>query len=736
MDTNKLYLPQDPFEGTFAELLPVLKEYPGYVASPKGTLERLIMRLGRDEVRTAEVRELYADQSLDALKAFKDFYGTELADNEFMTTYLGPALQGHGADKKAALFIGPPGAGKSDKVEALKRIWRSGEPMPALDGCTIHDNPLNLLFMVSRVAIKRVNGKASKALPEATSIIEKMNLTEVIDWTLPAVKALVAKTGIEATNAGLAQLALSSDEDFVSVVVYGLGLPKSTRNSIGLPCPKCQDRVYGEFADAVEIADFPMDAMLPALGHGLVDVPEVDEINFNLAEWIGRRNIGNIGRVKDEDPRSVELNGYYCRANRGILILTEALKNPDQAQRINLEALQGRRIPLPQPLAPYHESGLHVEIFVLAHSNEAEYFSFLGDKKKEPYWDRFQRVYVKYPLEAKQAARVTQKMWDVSEYSKPVSADPGDTGVHVEPILFDLEGRLRVLASLEEDPSGVPAMVKLAAYNGEQVRVSGMGTIISVADLRNRASEREGMEGISPRQTAESVIGGLAQRSKKLYADGLVKSPCVTSKDFIQAMFEYLKANVKDKKKRAALEAFLSKDLSVWRRKELSKFVRAAFLESFATECQQTFDKYIEWSNASVLGSLPKSAGSSRIGKLEMDEWLKKIENQPAFGISDGQKDRFRREVQAAVLRYREEHGTGRVPYTVHQGLKECIERFVLSAVSDVVRILSENTSHTAEDMKKLDSALGRLVNEHGFCAHCAGELFDEVSNTKGFIID
>jgi len=164
MDTKKLTLPQDPFEGTFAALLPVLPDFPGYVASPKGTIDRLIARRGRNEARTAIVRELYADPSLEALNAFGNFFGTELADNEFMTTYLGPALMGHGADKKASLFIGPPGAGKSDKVEDIKRIWRSGEPMPCLEDCPIHDNPLNLLFMVPRVAITRVGGKLSQAL--------------------------------------------------------------------------------------------------------------------------------------------------------------------------------------------------------------------------------------------------------------------------------------------------------------------------------------------------------------------------------------------------------------------------------------------------------------------------------------------------------------------------------------------------------------------------------------------
>ena len=326
MNTNKHSLPVDPFEGTFKELLPQLKIYPGYVASPKDTLARLIARRGIDEARTAAVQELYGNPALVARKAFANFFGTELPDNDFITNYLHPALEGHGADKKAALFVGPPGAGKSDKVEDLKRIWRSGEPMPCLEGSPIHDNPLNLLYMIPRVAIHRTGGKASQALPEAARIIGSLDLVDVLDFNLPQCKSVVTKNGVEKTNESLAALALGDTEAFVSLVVYGLGLPKSTRNSIGLPSPQSQDRVFGEFCTPVEIADFPMGAMLPALGHGIVDVPEVDEINFNLAEWIGRRNIANIGRVDSRDPNSVELNGYYCRANRGLLILTEALK--------------------------------------------------------------------------------------------------------------------------------------------------------------------------------------------------------------------------------------------------------------------------------------------------------------------------------------------------------------------------------------------------------------------------
>lgn len=729
----KYFLPKDPYKGNFANLLPLLRQNPYWVASGKATLERLILREGINEARTEELRRLHGSETILAFNAFKKFFGIEASIYEFVKNYLGAAVAGHGVDKQAPLFVGPPGSGKSDTVKAIKKIWRKGEPMPELEGTPCHENPLNLLFMVPLVAVKRADGKYSEAPQQATEIVSKLNLLDVIDWSEPEVKQLVDKHDLEKTNESIAALACADVDDFVSLVAYGLGLPKSTRNNIGMPSPHVQARLYGTHGRVLtEIAEYPMGVMIPALGHGLVDVPEVDPLQFNIATWVGRKNYTK--KVdSDENPDSVQLSGYFDRGSRGIVILTEGLKNTKESWRILLEALQDRSIPLPEPLAAYHEERLFFEGMILIHTNEAEYRNFLADPTLEPYWDRVVPVDWKYPLEVSQASKVSRKMYEQSDYSKPV--DKG--GAHVEPILFDYEAALRVLSYLELDQNGVPPLVKLDAYDGKQVRSSGMGTVIEVADLRARASIREGMEGLSPRLTAEKVIGPLAQEARDLFIEGKRPAPCVTSRDFRERMYDVLRRKVADPKKRAALKGYLDSDLETWRRKKLSKFVRAAFLESFAKECQDTFDKYVEWSNASVLGSTPKNAGSSRVTRMEMEEWLRKLENQPGFQVTSGQTDRFRREVQAAVARWVEENGVGkRVPYTVHRAMQECIERFVLSAVTDVVRIISDSTARSNDDQKKLEGARSRLISEHGFCPHCANALFEEVSRTRNFIIE
>lgn len=731
---NQLNLPLDAYVGNLAGLIPILPVHPGLVANPKSTIARLIARKGVNVQLTDLVRDRYGDPSLTAYNAFNSFHGTFIADNQLITEYLVPALEGHGEDKKGILFVGPPGGGKSDKVEALKALWRTGEPMPTLAGCPIKESPLNLFTALPRVALNRVGGRASRAHSAATSMIAALRLAEQLNWNARACKQ-ARLNGLDTTNEALATLALQDVRTFVDVVVYGLNLPKATRNTVGNPCPICMEAVLGRFSNnPVDIADFDIGAMYPAHGDGTVDVPEVDALNFSTAEWIGRRNIRNIGTVDPADPRSVEYDGYYCRANRGMIILAEILKNPPRSHRSNIELLQSRRIPIAAPHAAYTESGLHIVAMLLGHTNEAEYNQFKADATNEAYFDRYHVIYHPYPREANEAKKITEKMWSLSDFSNPVE----EGGVHLEPLLTELEARFRVLTALEEDPERVPLMLKLGAYNGDLVRGSGMGTIVNAGELRQRASIREGMEGVSPRQTAETVLGGLAARAKMLAGQGAIESPCVTSREFVSAMFAWIKSNVADANKGKAYAGFLSDDLAKWRRKELSTIVRASFLESFEKECWDTFDKYVEWSNAAVLNKNPRSAGSSetRVTTRERDDFLRDIEAGLGLGVTDAQKLTFRREVQAAVNEWQREHPGQKLRYDVHLGLKDCIEKLVLSKVSGLVKILTENAAHTTEERKRLEGARQRLITEHGFCSYCANELFAEVGSTQNFLVD
>lgn len=723
---DNLSLPQEPFSGTFAQVLPLIVKHPALVETAKSRLFRLMIREGFDELRSVEIQRIYGKESLRAYKAMKDFFGVEIPVDSIVTGYLGAACMGAEADKQALLLIGPPGAGKSDQVQQFKRLYRGSEPIPFLSGSPVHDNPLALLYMIPNLARHRAKGRPAETKVLVAQQIDKLGVLELINWDRSEVKAILEKHGVtDKSGKGLSEI--RDVEDFVSLITFGLGLPKATRNSIGKPDPFSRERLLAQFKPekAYEnVADFEIESMFFDMddegNFGIVDVPEVQPLNFDISTWIGSENLSRMGRVQPDDPRSIDLNGAFDRGNRGIVVLTEGLKNPPEAHRVLLEALQGRRVGIPQPLG----GSLHWEGLVIIHSNEGEYNKFLSDKVNEPYWDRFLRVLVPYPLEASEAAKITRKLWSLSDYNRPVS----EGGVHMEPILPEYEARLRVLSYIEDDDV-VSRMVKLNAYDGKQIRAKGMGTIVDVRDLRKRATWREGMEGISPRDTAKT-LGSLAAEKKG-------RTDCITTRDVRDRVHELLKVNVTDPKRRERLEGFLATELEEWRRKELGRIVRAAFVPEFGKECQDTFDKYVDWSNSAARGVTPRNAsGYTRISISEMENFLREIESDPDWGVSSSQAPKFRQEIQAAVSDYMREKGSAKVPYTVHEGIRNCIERFVLKQVKDVVRIFSSTSSRDEEDKKKLTGVKERLIKQHGFCPHCADQLLLEVEMTRDFLVE
>jgi len=80
------------------------------------------------------------------------------------------------------------------------------------------------------------------------------------------------------------------------------------------------------------------------------------------------------------------------------------------------------------------------------------------------------------------------------------------------------------------------------------------------------------------------------------------------------------------------------------------------------------------------------------------------------------------------------DHKTVDVPYTAFEPLKNAIERYVSGRVKDTARILSSTSARSAEDNRKLESALDRLVKDYGYCRKCADEVLKEAEETRDFL--
>lgn len=782
-ENPELYLPVDPFpfafegeglKATLKDLLKVVRRHPAYFETTHAAMHRLFIREGLDHSRTDDVLR-FIGKEVPAYLSCKKFFGVEESIHEVVNDYFGQARMGGRARRKAIAITGSPGSGKSDFVNLLTRdILRKREPIPMLAGSPMGNNPLSALFLPNLIAAKKCRNRSAEQRAELIRIIESLDLTgeAELNFDNADLVEIVTKHGFDAgqelTSEDLATICAASEKDFVHVVCYGLDLPKSTVDSLVEPDPWSQDVVLGEFFGpglidpmiredagldekfmalkgkkkddpaygrfddkyAVELCDFPIDNIHMSRGEGIVDVAEVQPINFDLKVWRGDENIGTIGMYDDRDPRTVSLNGYF---NKGkFVVLTEGFRNPSEGFRVLLEALEGQRLPLPEPLAAHHPDGVRWEGAVLIHSNDEQWNKFFSDPAHRAHNDRLHWVSWRYPLEPKQSAMVNAKLYNASAYGR--SAEDG--GVHLEPLMEAYTGMFRVFTHIDWDSKGgLPVMSVLNAFNGETVRQTGMGTEIDVRALRQDAPWTEGLPGMSPREM-DSHIGTLAATALDEYTRGLRSSAGFTVAELRDHLILKFRKDPRiDKKDKERWIGFLEGDLETkFRRVELSRVYKAAFIPNFADLAQQFFRKYLEYIRAINQG-IPRSglAGGQVLTEQKMQQFLQEIESSDSIRINTAQADKFRANVLVAVDAYKDEHGVPEPPYTCHEGLRRCIESYVLRQGKDITGVVGL-TSMSKEERERLDSAKQRLIEEHGYDSYTAEQLLLEVATTRDFL--
>jgi serine protein kinase len=68
-----------------------------------------------------------------------------------------------------------------------------------------------------------------------------------------------------------------------------------------------------------------------------------------------------------------------------------------------------------------------------------------------------------------------------------------------------------------------------------------------------------------------------------------------------------------------------------------------------------------------------------------------------------------------------------RFEYTSHDRLREAIEKKLFADLRDVVKITTSTKTPDAEQLKRINEVVDRLVAEQGYCAVCANELLKYV---------
>jgi serine protein kinase len=136
------------FEGSFLDYLNIVKENPEAVKLAHKRVYEMIISKGVEELKAEEnprVRKIYGNDTIRKYGFFRDeFYGIDKVIMKLVSYFKSAAMKGEEA-RQVLYLVGPVGAGKSSIVESLKSALEDCEPVFALKGCPMHEEPLHLI---------------------------------------------------------------------------------------------------------------------------------------------------------------------------------------------------------------------------------------------------------------------------------------------------------------------------------------------------------------------------------------------------------------------------------------------------------------------------------------------------------------------------------------------------------------------------------------------------------------
>ncbi len=136
------------FSGTFLDYLQLVKNDPDITMLAHERMYRIISQPGVDIIKTEDhprLRRIYGNDVIKRYKFFeRDFFGIDKVIMELVRFFHSATMRGE-ESRQVLYLVGPVGSGKSSIMEALKKALELSEPVYALKGCPMREEPLHLV---------------------------------------------------------------------------------------------------------------------------------------------------------------------------------------------------------------------------------------------------------------------------------------------------------------------------------------------------------------------------------------------------------------------------------------------------------------------------------------------------------------------------------------------------------------------------------------------------------------
>jgi serine protein kinase len=459
-------------------------------------------------------------------------------------------------------------------------------------------------------------------------------------------------------------------------------------------CPACRVMVYEQYDGRIEDVMVQRVVFSEKNRVGIGTFSPSDPKSQDISELTGSIDLSTIGAYGAEsDPRAYRFDGELNVANRGLMEFVEMLK-ADEKFLYNLLTLSQE-----QSIKTSRFAMIYADEVIISHTNENEYQSFINNKRSEALHDRIILIKVPYNLRVSDEIKIYEKLLKQSNLKN----------VHIAPSTLRVASTFAVLSRLEPSKKAeMSLMKKLKLYDGQEVEDFNQR---DVKELQEE-TQREGMDGISPRYVINALSNALAKEDVT----------CVNPIDALRALRDGLAQHPGvDRERRERLLNMIAETRHEY--DELAKKeVQKAFVYSFEESAKTLLDNYLD--NVEAFCHKSKLRDPITEEEVEPDERLMRaIEEQ--IGVSENAKKAFREEI---LIRLSALARKGQAfSYTSHDRLREAIEKKLFADLKDVVKITTSTRTPDEDQLRRINDVVNRLVQEQGYCHVCANELLKYV---------
>jgi serine protein kinase len=509
----------------------------------------------------------------------------------------------------------------------------------------------------------------------------KSSLAERLKELMEVHPIYVLKAGDQLSPVFESPLGLFRSPDLAALLSERYGIEKHRLNGIMSPwAVKRLDEFGGDISKFEVARIYPSKMRQIAVSK----TEPGDENNQDISALVGKVDIRMLERFSQNDSDAYSYSGGLCRSNQGLLEFVEMFKAPIKVLHPLLTATQEGNYVGTESLGPIPFTGI-----VLAHSNEAEWTTFKGNKNNEAFLDRICVVTVPYCLRASEEVAIYRKLLKGSELGQAPCA----------PETLEMLAKFCVMTRLKEHENS-NLFSKLRVYDGEKLKDTDPKAK-TLQEYRDAAGVDEGMNGISTRFAYKVLSETFNFDSTEIAADPV---------HLMYVLEQAIKRDQMNEEIEKRYLEFIKADLAPRYAEFIGKEIQKAYLESYSEYGQNLFDRYISYADAWIEDQDFKDPDTGQLlDRNLLDQELSKIE-KPA-GIANP-KD-FRNEVVKFALRHRAANEGRNPSWTSYEKIRSVIEKRMFSQVEDLLPVISFESKKDNDTQTKHNEFVKRMLARH-----------------------